>query len=89
MRRKLLLLREMRDAAVTIRDLIGDRTAEEIDADPCGVQRCCGTSLCSGRLPARSLSKRKTPTLRSHGAQQPVCATESFTATGISMSRPW
>ena len=34
MRRELLLLREMRDAAVTIRDLIGNRTAEEIDADP-------------------------------------------------------
>ncbi len=33
MRRELLLLREMRDAAVAIRDLIGDRTAEEVEAD--------------------------------------------------------
>ena len=33
MRRELLLLREMRDAAVEIRDLVGDRTAEEVDAD--------------------------------------------------------
>ncbi|MGB8019750.1 MAG: HepT-like ribonuclease domain-containing protein [Candidatus Nanopelagicales bacterium] len=33
MRRELLLLREMRDAAVAIRDLVGNRTAEEVDAD--------------------------------------------------------
>jgi uncharacterized protein with HEPN domain len=33
MRRELLLLREMRDAAVAIRDLVGDRTAEEVEAD--------------------------------------------------------
>ena len=33
MRRELLLLREMRDAAVAIRDLVGGRSAEEVDAD--------------------------------------------------------
>ena len=33
MRRDLLLLREMRDAAVAIRGLVGDRTAEEVEAD--------------------------------------------------------
>jgi len=33
MRRDLLLLREMRDAAMAIRDLVGERTAEEIAAD--------------------------------------------------------
>ena len=33
MQRELLLLREMRDAAAAIRDLIGDRTAEEVDGD--------------------------------------------------------
>lgn len=33
MRRELLLLREMRDAAVAIRDLVGDRNAEQVDAD--------------------------------------------------------
>ena len=33
MRRELLLLSEMRDAAVAIRDLVGNRTAEEVDAD--------------------------------------------------------
>ncbi|MPV50180.1 DUF86 domain-containing protein [Pseudactinotalea sp. HY160] len=33
MRRELLLLREMRDAAVTIRELVGDRSAEQVDAD--------------------------------------------------------
>ena len=33
MRRELLLLREMRDAAVAIRDLVGDRTAEEVEVD--------------------------------------------------------
>lgn len=33
MRRELLLLREMRDAAVAIRDLVAGRSAEEIDAD--------------------------------------------------------
>lgn len=33
MRRELLLLREMRDAAVAIRDLIGDRSAEQVEAD--------------------------------------------------------
>ncbi len=33
MRRELLLLREMRDAAVAIRDLVGGRSAEEIGAD--------------------------------------------------------
>ncbi len=33
MRRELLLLREMRDAAVAIRDLVGDRTAQEVDAE--------------------------------------------------------
>ena len=34
MRRELLLLRDMRDAAVAIRDLVGDRTAEQVEADP-------------------------------------------------------
>jgi uncharacterized protein with HEPN domain len=33
MRRDLLLLREMRDAALAIRDLIGDRTAAQVDDD--------------------------------------------------------
>lgn len=33
MRRELLLLREMRDAAAAIHDLVGDRTAEEIEAE--------------------------------------------------------
>jgi uncharacterized protein with HEPN domain len=33
MRRELLLLREMRDAAVAIRDLVGDRSAEQVEAD--------------------------------------------------------
>lgn len=33
MRRDLLLLREMRDAAVAIRDLVGDRSAEDIEAE--------------------------------------------------------
>lgn len=33
MQRELLLLREMRDAAVSIRALVGDRTAEEVDAE--------------------------------------------------------
>ena len=33
MRRELLLLREMRDAAVAIRDLVADRTAEQVDVD--------------------------------------------------------
>jgi uncharacterized protein with HEPN domain len=33
MQRELLLLREMRDAAVAIRALVGDRTAEEVDAE--------------------------------------------------------
>lgn len=33
MRRELLLLREMRDAAQTIRDLVGDRSAEQLEQD--------------------------------------------------------
>ena len=33
MQRELLLLREMRDAAVAIRDLVGDRTAEQVGAE--------------------------------------------------------
>ncbi|MFD4326495.1 DUF86 domain-containing protein [Nocardioides sp. NPDC058538] len=33
MRRELLLLREMRDAASTIRDLVGQDTAEAIESD--------------------------------------------------------
>ena len=33
MQRELLLLREMREAAVAIRDLVGDRTAEQVDAE--------------------------------------------------------
>ena len=33
MRRELLLLRQMRDAAVAIRELVGDRSAEQIEAD--------------------------------------------------------
>ncbi|MGL5818760.1 MAG: HepT-like ribonuclease domain-containing protein [Phycicoccus sp.] len=33
MRRELLLLREMRDAAVAIQDSVGDRSAEQVDAD--------------------------------------------------------
>ncbi len=33
MRRELLLLREMRDAAVAIRDLVGDRSVEQVEAD--------------------------------------------------------
>lgn len=33
MRRELLLLREMRDAAVAIRELVGDRSAEQVEAD--------------------------------------------------------
>lgn len=33
MRRELLLLREMRDAALTILDLVGDRSAEQIGED--------------------------------------------------------
>jgi uncharacterized protein with HEPN domain len=34
MRRELLLLREMRDAAATIRELVAERSAEQVDADP-------------------------------------------------------
>lgn len=33
MRRELLLLREMRDAAMTIKDLVGDRSTEQVEAD--------------------------------------------------------
>lgn len=33
MRRELLLLRQMRDAAVAIRELVGDRDAEQVDLD--------------------------------------------------------
>ena len=33
MRRELLLLREMRDAAVVIRELVGDRSSEQVEAD--------------------------------------------------------
>ncbi|QDO89537.1 DUF86 domain-containing protein [Ornithinimicrobium ciconiae] len=33
MRRELLLLREMRDAAVAIRELVGDRDAEQVELD--------------------------------------------------------
>jgi uncharacterized protein with HEPN domain len=33
MRRELLLLREMRDAAATIRDLVGELSAEQVEAD--------------------------------------------------------
>ncbi|MDN5790279.1 MAG: hypothetical protein L0H25_05345 [Micrococcales bacterium] len=33
MRRELLLLREMRDAATAIRDLVGDRSIEQVAAD--------------------------------------------------------
>ena len=33
MRRELLLLREMRDAAMTIKDLVGDRNTEQVEAD--------------------------------------------------------
>jgi uncharacterized protein with HEPN domain len=33
MRRELLLLREMRDAAVAIRELVGDRSADLVVAD--------------------------------------------------------
>jgi uncharacterized protein with HEPN domain len=33
MRRELLLLREMRDAALAIRDLVGDRSVEQVEAD--------------------------------------------------------
>lgn len=80
MQRELLLLREMRDAAVVIRDLAGDRTAEDIDAEE--LRR-------SALLPARYLPRRRTLTLRSLGAGQPACVTGSFTATGTSTSRPW
>lgn len=34
MRRELLLLREMRDAAEQVRELVGERRPVEIDADP-------------------------------------------------------
>lgn len=34
MRRELLLLHEMRDAAVAVRDLVDGRTAAEVEADP-------------------------------------------------------
>jgi uncharacterized protein with HEPN domain len=33
MRRELLLLREMRDAALAIRDLVGERAPEEVESD--------------------------------------------------------
>jgi uncharacterized protein with HEPN domain len=33
MQRELLLLREMRDAAVSIRDLVGGRSAEQVEVD--------------------------------------------------------
>lgn len=33
MRRELLLLREMRDAALAIRELVGDRSVEQVEAD--------------------------------------------------------
>lgn len=33
MRRELLLLREMRDSAVAIRGLVGDRSVEQVEAD--------------------------------------------------------
>jgi hypothetical protein len=56
MQRELLLLREMRDAALAIRDVVGDRTAERrLTLMLCGVRRSYGTSLSSGRLQAKCL----------------------------------
>jgi hypothetical protein len=46
MRRELLLLREMRDAALAIRDLVGVRTADQVEAD---------TDMGSGSVPVRGL----------------------------------
>lgn len=34
MRRELLLLREMRDAGLAIRDTVGDRSAEQVESEP-------------------------------------------------------
>jgi uncharacterized protein with HEPN domain len=89
MRRELLLLREMRDAALAIRDLVGGRSAEELDADALRRSALLWHFTVLGEAASQVPLDAKTPTLRLRGPRQPAYATGSSTATGTSTSKPW
>lgn len=87
--RRELLLREMRDAAVAIRDLAAGRDAEEIDADVLRRSALLWHFTVLGEAASQVPVDTKDAQLRSRGARQPVSATASSTATWVSMSTPW
>ena len=84
MQRELLLLREMRDSATAIRDLVEGLTADEIGADSMRRAAVLWHFTVLGELPVRShrRSSRFTTTLR--GKPRLVSGTASSTATGAS-----
>ena len=76
MQRELLLLREMRDAAVSIRNLIGDRSAQEVDAEAIRRSALLWHFTVLGEAASQVPAETKDATLRSRGARQRVFATE-------------
>lgn len=90
MQRELLLLREMRDAATAIRELVDGRSSEQVGAD--GIRRSAlwhFTVLGEAASQVRLKDEGCEP--RSRGVLPPGCATASSTATGTSTwnwSRP-
>jgi uncharacterized protein with HEPN domain len=68
MRRDLLLLGDMIEAAERARQLVADVTVEELQADRLGSESQCGTSPCSARRPPRFPTTSRSGSLRSRGS---------------------
>jgi hypothetical protein len=88
MRRELLLLREMRDAAVAILDLVGGRSAEQLEADTVRRSALLWHFTVLGEAASQIPTETKDAHPKSLGVPPADCATALFTATGPSMSKP-
>lgn len=89
MRRELLLLREMRDAAVAIQDLAGDRSAEQIGTDNLRRSALLWHFTVLGEAASQVPSEVKDTYPKIACVRLPDCATGLFMATGTSTSKRW
>lgn len=90
MRRELLLLVEMRDAAVQIRQLVNGLDADMIDTDPMRRSALLWQFTVLGEAanqPIRFLPRSKTPIRRLRGELRPGCETGLFMDIGTLTSR--
>lgn len=89
MQRELLLLREMRDAAVAIQDLVGDWSAEQVEADQLRRPALLWHFTVLGEAASQVSSETRDSHSQIAWRAATRLATALCTVTGTSMSRRW